>query len=61
MIGVKVKGHYGPFTRGGTMNLINSFPFPGANDAESQSPINIVAGHEAAGLGGVKVIRVKIE
>jgi hypothetical protein len=43
------------------MNLINSLPFPGVKDAESKSPVNIAAGHVAAGLAGVKVIHVKIE
>lgn len=47
----------GEFT-GGTMNLLNTFPFPGANQAEAKSTVEVVGGKAfiAAGPDGVQVM-----
>ncbi len=43
---------------GGSMNLINTFPFPGANIAESKSTVEIIGGKAfiAAGPEGVQIM-----
>lgn len=43
---------------GGSMNLINTFPFPGANVAESKSTVDIAGGKAfiAAGPDGVQIM-----
>lgn len=43
---------------GGSMNLLNTFPFPGANVAESKSTVEIVGGKAfiAAGPEGVQIM-----
>jgi hypothetical protein len=43
---------------GGSMTLLNTFAFPGANVAESKSTVEIVGGKAfvAAGTGGVQIV-----
>jgi hypothetical protein len=43
---------------GGSMNLLNTFPFPGANVAESKSTVEVVGGKAfiAAGPQGVQIM-----